>query len=59
MDGVAVAAGAGVNADVFAFFCGKFCEDFVVEVDECFEQIGACPGVAGIFFGGQTPFTTV
>ena len=30
VDGVAVAAGAGVDADVFAFFCGKFCEDFVV-----------------------------
>ena len=56
VDRVAVAAGAGVDADVGAFGGGEAGEDAVVEVDEGAEEGGAGPGVAGVVFGRQTAF---
>ena len=43
MDGVAVAAGAGVDADIGAFGGGEAGQDAVVEVGEGAEQRGAGP----------------
>ena len=59
VDGIAVTAGAGVDADVAAFFGAEAVEDFVVEVDEGVEKFGACPGVAGVVFGGEATFGEV
>lgn len=28
----------------------------VIEVDECLEEVGACPWIAWVFFGGEAPF---
>lgn len=56
MDGVAVAAAAGVDADVGAFGGGEAGQDAVVEVGEGAEQRDAGPGVAGVVFGRQTAF---
>ena len=50
MDRVAVAPGAGVDADVGAFGGGEAGQDAVVEVDEGLEEGGAGPGVAGVVF---------
>ena len=46
--GVAVAAGAGVDADVGAVGGAEAGEDEVVEVDEGVEEGGAGPGVTGV-----------
>lgn len=56
MDRVAVAAGAGMDADVGALRSGEAGQDAVVEVDEGLEQGGAGPGVAGVVFGCQAAF---
>ena len=53
MDRVAVAAGAGVDADVGALGGGEAGQDAVVEVDEGLEEGGAGAGVAGVVFGGE------
>ena len=53
VDRVAVAAGAGVDADVGALGGGEAGQDAVVEVDEGLEEGGAGPGVAGVVFGGE------
>ncbi len=53
VDGIAVAAGAGVDADVCALRGCEAGEDAVVEVDKGVEEGGAGPGVAGVVFGGQ------
>lgn len=50
MDRVAVAAGAGVDADVCTLGGGGAGQDAVVEVDEGLEEGGAGPGVAGVVF---------
>lgn len=54
VDAVAVAAGAGVDADVLALVGGEAVEDLVVQVDECLEQVGAGPRVARVLLRGQT-----
>ena len=54
MNGVAVAAGTGVDANVLAFFGRELCQDFVVQIDEGVEEISASPGVTGISFGSKT-----
>ena len=51
VDRVAVAAGAGVDADFGALGRGKAGQDAVVEVDEGLEEGGAGPGVVGVVFG--------
>ena len=48
MDRVAVAARAGVDANVGTFRGGEAGEDFVVEVYKNFEEGGASPGVAWV-----------
>lgn len=53
VDRVAVAAGAGVDADVGALGSGEAGQDAVVEVDEGLEQGGAGPRVAGVVLGCQ------
>lgn len=55
MDGVAVAAGAGVDADVRAFGGGEAGQEAVVEVGEGAEQRGAGPGVAESFLDARRP----
>lgn len=57
VDRVAVAAGAGVDANVRALVGGEAGQDAVVEVDEGLEEGGASPGVAGVVFGCQTAFS--
>lgn len=52
VDGVAVAAGAGVDTDVGAFGGAEAGEDFVVQVDKRFEEGGAGPRVARVVLGG-------
>ena len=56
MDRVAVAAGAGVDANVGAFEGGEAGENEVVEGDEGLEEGGAGPGVAGVVLGCQAAF---
>ena len=53
MDGVAVAARAGVDANIGTFRGGKAGEDFVVEVDKGFEERRTSPGVTWVGFGSE------
>lgn len=53
MDRVAVAARAGVDADVGALGGGEAGQDAVVEVEEGLGEGGAGPGVAGVVLGGE------
>ena len=56
MDGVAVAAGAGVDADVGAFRGGEAGQDAVVEVDEGAESNKApVQGLRGSFLDARRP----
>ena len=59
MHGVAVTAGAGVDADVLALFGREAVKDFVVEINEGVEEFGAGPGVARVVFGGEATFCEV
>ena len=53
MNGVAVAAGAGVDPDIGTLRGGKAGEDFVVEVDKGFEKGRTCPGITWVVFGSE------
>ena len=53
MDGVAVAARAGVDADIGTFRGGKAGEDFVVEVDKGFEEGRTSPRVTWVIFRSE------
>ena len=53
MDRVAVAARAGVDANIGAFRSGEAGEDFVVEVYKGFEKGGASPRVTWVVFGSE------
>ena len=59
MDGVAVAARAGVDADIGTFRGRKSGEDFVVEVDKGFEKGRTSPGVTWVVFGSEAAYAYV
>lgn len=54
VDGVAVAAGAGMDANVLALLGGEAGEDAIVEVDEGLQKGGAGPGVTGVLLRCET-----
>ena len=59
MDGVAIAARAGVDANIGTFRSGEASEDFVVKVYKGFEEGSASPGVTWVVFGSEPAWVSV
>jgi hypothetical protein len=59
VSGIAVTSWTSVNAYVYSFFGREAIQDFVVDVNECLQELSASPRVLGIVSSCEAAFSKI